>query len=303
MYYALTLKNNIITGVHGSLSVIEQGHFALNPEFANDTVIPISGEFDYVIGMDIRCYNEDGIMKSEVWCIEQGYLPLPPNKEIINGELVDIMLPPEQQPITIAEFISAEIAAIKDEQSRVVTELQRDQNLALDLIRTNEETTIAQVREEQKQAIAAVKDEQIQAVEAVRVEHVQKIDNMKPLMTELVRGKPPDVVIGTTDFILPWEQGKYVLDDVRLWDGQPRRCCQAHDSTGNPDWTPAMASLWAPFHATRKDLALDWVQPAGAHDMYKAGEYMVWTDDKVYKCKQDTAYSPVEYAAAWGVIE
>ena len=37
----------------------------------------------------------------------------------------------------------------------------------------------------------------------------------------------------------------------------------------------------------------------GAHDMYKAGEYMIWTDNKVYMCKQDTNFSPVEYAQAW----
>ena len=131
----------------------------------------------------------------------------------------------------------------------------------------------------------------------------EKLTAIKPLMTELVRGKPPDVVIGTTDFILPWEQGKYVLDDVRLWDGQPRRCCQAHDSTGNPTWTPAVASLWAPYHGTSPQTALPWVAPTGAHDMYKAGEYMVWTDGKVYKCKQDTSYSPGDYALAWEEVK
>ena len=37
--------------------------------------------------------------------------------------------------------------------------------------------------------------------------------------------------------------------------------------------------------------------------MYHAGEYMVWEDDKVYKCLLDTVYSPEEYAQAWQVIE
>lgn len=26
---------------------------------------------------------------------------------------------------------------------------------------------------------------------------------------------------------------------------------------------------------------------------------MIWTDGKVYKCKQDTNFSPSEYAQAW----
>ena len=36
---------------------------------------------------------------------------------------------------------------------------------------------------------------------------------------------------------------------------------------------------------------------AGAHDMYKAGEYMIWTDGTVKKCLRDTNFSPDEYPA------
>ena len=39
----------------------------------------------------------------------------------------------------------------------------------------------------------------------------------------------------------------------------------------------------------------------GAHDMYKSGEYMIWTDNQVYKCTQDTNFSPDEYPQAWEV--
>ena len=37
----------------------------------------------------------------------------------------------------------------------------------------------------------------------------------------------------------------------------------------------------------------------GAHDIYKAGEYMIWTDGSVKKCVQDTNFSPTEYPQAW----
>lgn len=39
--------------------------------------------------------------------------------------------------------------------------------------------------------------------------------------------------------------------------------------------------------------------PTGAHDMYKSGEYMIWTDDTTRKCIQDTNFSPDEYPQAW----
>ena len=53
--------------------------------------------------------------------------------------------------------------------------------------------------------------------------------------------------------------------------------------------------------STSAETARAWVQPTGAHDIYRAGEYMIWTDGQVYKCLSDTAYSPGEYAAAWEV--
>lgn len=48
--------------------------------------------------------------------------------------------------------------------------------------------------------------------------------------------------------------------------------------------------------------ALPWIAPTGAQDMYKSGEYMVYTDREVYKCLQDTAYSPTDYAQAWQAV-
>ena len=76
-------------------------------------------------------------------------------------------------------------------------------------------------------------------------------------------------------FIALWLGDKYILDDIRMWEGQPKRCCQAHDSTANSAWTPAVASLWSPFHATSRETALPWIKPTGAHDMYKANELIV----------------------------
>ena len=49
----------------------------------------------------------------------------------------------------------------------------------------------------------------------------------------------------------------------------------------------------------KKRYALPWEQPTGTHDMYKAGEYMIWTGGTVKKCVQDTNFSPDEYPGAW----
>ena len=55
----------------------------------------------------------------------------------------------------------------------------------------------------------------------------EKLTAMKPLMTELVKGKHADIVIQTADLILPWKERDYKLDDVRLWEGQPAPCAAA----------------------------------------------------------------------------
>lgn len=138
-------------------------------------------------------------------------------------------------------------------------------------------------------------------IEEKVVQAERKFTAMKPLITELVQDKPADIVIGLSEFILDWKQGNYIIGNVRMYDGQPRTCCQAHDSTNNPDWTPSVASLWAPYHATTEELTLPWIIPTGAHDMYKVGEFMLFTDEKIYKCVEDTNFSPTEYAAAWHI--
>lgn len=101
----------------------------------------------------------------------------------------------------------------------------------------------------------------------------------------------------------PWTPGSYVVGDVRVYDGIPYRCVQAHDSSANPAWTPdATPALWMQYHGTTPETARPWVAPAGAHDVYRAGEYMIWTDGQMYKCLQNTNFSPVEYARAWEVV-
>lgn len=102
-----------------------------------------------------------------------------------------------------------------------------------------------------------------------------------------------------------WTRGNYSVGDVRTdpATGYPYECILAHDSSVNTDWTISVRTLWKPWHSRSADSALPWEAPTGAHDMYKVGEYMIWTDKKVKHCLQDTNFSPTEYTAAWEDVE
>lgn len=99
-----------------------------------------------------------------------------------------------------------------------------------------------------------------------------------------------------------WEPGKYPAGAIRTDGKTPYECILDHDSTVNPDWDISVRTLWKPYHSRQAKWALPWIQPTGAHDMYKTGEYMVYTDGKTYLANQDTNFSPDDYPAAWDQV-
>lgn len=115
----------------------------------------------------------------------------------------------------------------------------------------------------------------------------------------------PDDVIADAALLRPWTPGDYAAGDVRVQDGYPYKCCQAHDSTDNPDWDPATnRALWVPYHATTAKWALPYAAPTGAHDAYQDGEYMVWTDGQIYRCNTDnTVWGPDTLPDVWEVVQ
>lgn len=100
----------------------------------------------------------------------------------------------------------------------------------------------------------------------------------------------------------PWKPGKYEAGAIRTDGITPCECMIAHDSTVNTDWDISVRTLWKPYHSRQAKWALPFIHPTGAHDMYKAGEYMVYTDGNTYLAKEDTSYSPEEYPQAWEVV-
>lgn len=97
----------------------------------------------------------------------------------------------------------------------------------------------------------------------------------------------------------------YSVGDVRLHPetGSPKECMTAYDGSVQPDWTIDTPTLWKPWHSRKPEYAPPWEAPTGAHDMYKAGEYMIWEDGTTQHCKQDTNFSPAEYPQAWETVE
>lgn len=113
-----------------------------------------------------------------------------------------------------------------------------------------------------------------------------------------------DTKIAVSGLYEQWVLGKYEVGDIRNNAGQTWECHTAHDNAVYPDITPnnpqTWANFWRPLHGKSKETARPWVKPQyGTTDMYHAGEYMVYTDGKTYKCVSDTVYSPEEYAQAW----
>ena len=99
-----------------------------------------------------------------------------------------------------------------------------------------------------------------------------------------------------------WVSGAHEVGEVYNADGQTWECFQSYDNATHPDIKPGNAAWYTfnrPLHGTSPSTARPFVQPTGAHDMYHAGEYIIWTDGKTYRCKSDTAYSPADYAEAW----
>ena len=112
-----------------------------------------------------------------------------------------------------------------------------------------------------------------------------------------------DQIIYKRALCAKWAEGKHAVDEVRTVDSYPYKCRQEHDTAEHPDIVPggtAWATFWIPFHGTSPETALPFVQPTGAHDMYKVDEYALF--DVLMRCKRDTAYHYTDDPDAWEVV-
>ena len=99
-----------------------------------------------------------------------------------------------------------------------------------------------------------------------------------------------------------WEEGQHAKGDIYNADGQTWECFQAYDNAAYPDIRPGQPAWYTfnrPLHGTTPETARPFVPVQGSHDIYRAGEYMVWTDGTIQHCKEDTNVSPEDYPQAW----
>ena len=84
--------------------------------------------------------------------------------------------------------------------------------------------------------------------------------------------------------------------------GYPYECMTAYDGTVQQDWTIDNRALWKPWHSRKAEYALPWEAPTAAYDMYHTGEYMIWTDGTVRRCKTDTDRGPDVLPDYWEMV-
>lgn len=129
---------------------------------------------------------------------------------------------------------------------------------------------------------------------------IEKARNLRKLIQEYAeKAEDKTLVIATSEYFKEWTPSNYNAGDIRTSNGKPYECILAHDSTANPTWDISVRTLWKPYHSRKKEYALPYEAPTGSHDIYRVGEYMLWTDGEIYLCKEDTNYSPTDYKQAW----
>lgn len=139
------------------------------------------------------------------------------------------------------------------------------------------------------------------AAEPVVYELLTSTANMVRLMMQGKGAETDDEKIRVSALWPEWAAGNHTAGEVYNADGAPWECYQSYDNATHPDIAPG-GSAWQtfnrPLHGTSRETARYFVQPTGAHDIYRAGEWMIF-DRKFYECLQNTAYSPADYAQAW----
>ena len=128
---------------------------------------------------------------------------------------------------------------------------------------------------------------------------------MRSVFSTQVADMDDDMVIQCSGLADTWQPGNHKTGEVYNAGDQTWECFQSYDNAVYPGVTPENAA-WRtfnrPLHGKSLETARPFVQVQGAHDMYRKGEYMIFTDNRTYMCLKDTNYSPDEYAADWEVV-
>lgn len=154
--------------------------------------------------------------------------------------------------------------------------------------------------EEEQARMAAVSGRVIQSDDDARVVR-QQIEQMYVTSAATDTEK-----ILSINLCPDWAPGDHKAGEVyktdKLGIRQIWESIQAYNNEVYPNLTPTDPSWHTfnrPFHGTTPETAMDYVAPTGAHDIYRAGEYMRFTDGFIHKSLKDTNFSPEEQPDAW----
>ena len=101
-----------------------------------------------------------------------------------------------------------------------------------------------------------------------------------------------------------WTPGDHKAGEIYNAEGQTWECYADYDNAVYPDVTPG-SSAWftfnRPLHGNTRETARPWVAPTHAEDIYRYGEWMVWTDGTYCECiaENGTNFSPEEAPTLW----
>lgn len=105
-----------------------------------------------------------------------------------------------------------------------------------------------------------------------------------------------------------WTPGAHKAGEIYNADGQTWECYADYDNGVYPDIVPG-STAWPtfnrPLHGNTRETARPWVQPTHAEDIFRYGEWMIWTDGMRYECiaENGTNFSPEEYPGGWRMEE
>lgn len=105
-----------------------------------------------------------------------------------------------------------------------------------------------------------------------------------------------------------WKPGSHTTGEIYNAAEQTWECYQDYDNAVYPDIAPGNSAWFTfnrPLHGKSKATARPWVRPAHSMDIYRYGEYMIYTDGGTYRCTaaNGTNFSPEEYSAGWEVTD
>lgn len=130
------------------------------------------------------------------------------------------------------------------------------------------------------------------------------LDSTAAMVKLIMQGKSPetdDEKIVVSALWDEWTAGSHEAGEIYNVDAEPWECYQSYDNAMHPDIAPGN-SAWQtfnrPLHGMSRETARYFVQPTGAHDIYKAGEWAI-SSGKFWRCTENTAYSPEDYPQAW----